>query len=136
MNVIVCVDDNSGMLFNGRRQSKDIKVLQDIEKLTKHIWMSPFSETLFRETSIQMKVDEMFLEKAEKNDFCFVENKEILPYVEKIEQIIIYKWNRKYPSDFYFQVPLNEWSLIEQCQFSGNSHENITREIYVRSNER
>ena len=31
MNIIVCLDDNQGMLFNKRRQSKDRQVLEDID---------------------------------------------------------------------------------------------------------
>ena len=132
MKLIVCLDDNNGMLFGGRRQSRDIKVLQDIETLTERICMSPFSKPLFEETAMQTYVDEKFLEHAGMGDFCFVENKNVLPYIEKIEQLIIYKWNRKYPSDVQFQVPLSEWILIEKYEFSGNSHERISREIYVR----
>ena len=30
MKIIVCVDDNFGMLFNNRRQSKDQMLLEDM----------------------------------------------------------------------------------------------------------
>ena len=46
MNIIVCLDDNLGMLFNKRRQSKDRRVLEDIEKFTNEVLISPFSENL------------------------------------------------------------------------------------------
>ena len=39
MKVIVCIDDNGGMLFNKRRQSRDRKVLEDISLMTDKIWM-------------------------------------------------------------------------------------------------
>lgn len=35
MNVIVCVDDNNGMLFNKRRQSRDKAVIDKIINITK-----------------------------------------------------------------------------------------------------
>lgn len=132
MNVIVCLDDNQGMLFNKRRQSRDRKVLEDIAEMTKLLWISPFSEKLFLESSCEVRMDELFLEKAEKGEFSFVENEEILPYIDKVEQIIVYKWNRKYPADFKFDVPLESWKLLEQKEFAGFSHEKITREVYVR----
>ena len=30
MKVIVCVDDNNGMMFNNRRQSRDEKVIEKV----------------------------------------------------------------------------------------------------------
>ena len=32
MNIIVCVDDNNGMMFNKRRVSQDVEVREDIYK--------------------------------------------------------------------------------------------------------
>lgn len=129
MKVIVCVDDNLGMLFNKRRQSQDVKVTEDILKMAKKLWIHPFSDKLFSEYGGQIVVDEDFLEKAEQGELCFVENQQITPYVDKIEQIILYKWNRKYPSDFKLDLDLKEWKLTELTEFEGNSHEKITREI-------
>ena len=51
MNIIVCIDDNQGMLFNKRRQSRDVKVLEDIATLTDTLWISSFSEKLFENVS-------------------------------------------------------------------------------------
>ena len=130
MNVIICIDDNQGMLFNKRRQSRDAKVLEDIVSLTNEVWISPFSEKLFEGMNLKIMVDPMFLFQAGTGEFCFVENQKLLPYKDDIEQLIIYKWNRSYPSDFKLDLDLNEWKLIEAVDFAGNSHEKITREIY------
>lgn len=136
MKVIICIDDNQGMLFNKRRQSRDTKVIEDIAVLTSELWISPFSEKLFDgmpfEKKLQTNVDEMFLCKAEACEYCFVETKMLLPHIDRINQLIVYKWNRKYPSDFKLDLNLNEWKLIETIDFVGNSHEKITREIYVK----
>lgn len=134
MNVIICIDDNQGMLFHNRRQSKDIKVIEDIAGLTKELWISPFSEKLFEGTSsfgIDAKINPMFLQKAGTGEFCFVENEKLQPHANNIEQLVVYKWNRKYPSDFKLDLDLNEWKLMETIDFVGNSHEKITRESYV-----
>ena len=51
MNVIICLDDNNGMLFNNRRQSRDKALLSDVfdnlrgEKL----FITLFSEKLMAE---------------------------------------------------------------------------------------
>ena len=132
MKVIICIDDNKGMLFNKRRQSRDDKVLENIVGLTNEVWIDSFSEKLFEGMNIKVNVDSMFLIKACTGEFCFVENQKLLPYVDDIEQLIIYKWNRSYPSDFKLDLDLNEWKLVEAVDFAGNSHETITREIYSR----
>lgn len=136
MNVIICLDDNHGMLFNKRRQSRDVKVLEDIATLTKEIWISLFSEKLFEDVSetvqFQVNIDDSFLSHASEGEFCFVENEKLLPHIDKIEQLIVYKWNRKYPTDFKLDLNLEDWKLIESIDFIGNSHKKITREIYVK----
>ena len=42
MKLIICVDDNNGMMFNRRRQSKDREVRHDILAYTmpERIWMN------------------------------------------------------------------------------------------------
>ena len=75
-----------------------------------------------------------FLDKARPGDFCFIENVAPSAYEDKIEKIILYRWNRNYPGDLYFDIPLEEhgWKLIETDDFAGRSHEKITKEVYER----
>ena len=72
------------------------------------------------------------LEKAEEEDFCFVEGENLAGYEGKITEIVLYKWNRDYPADVFFEVDLSKWRLEERKDFSGYSHEKITKEIYNR----
>lgn len=130
MKVIVCVDGNFGMLFNKRRQSRDKVLLEDVFKTTEKVWIHSFSEKLFVDYGDRIIVDDAFLEKAGEKDVCFVENQRLAAYCEKINQLIVYKWNRKYPADFYLDLNLGEWNLEETVEFAGKSHEKITREIY------
>ena len=130
MKVIVCMDDNFGMLFNQRRQSRDKVLLEDVFKATEKVWIHSFSEKLFVDYADRIIVDDAFLEKAGEKDVCFVENQRLTAYREKINQLIVYKWNRKYPADFYLDLNLGEWNLEETVEFAGKSHEKITREIY------
>lgn len=133
MKVIICLDDNGGMLFNNRRQSCDKEVLKDIfnnlegEKL----YISPFSQKLFAEYGENIVVDEDFLTKASESDVCFVEN-EPLKNASGINEITVYKWNRVYPSDFKCDVDFSNYTLTERVDFKGFSHEKITKEIYNR----
>ena len=54
-----------------------------------------------------------------------MENLSLEKYKERIKEIILFKWNRIYPADMYFDIPLveNEWKLTYVDEFEGNSHE-------------
>lgn len=131
MQIIVCVDDNMGMLFNKRRQSRDKMVVEDILKNAEKVWLHPFSQELFQEHTDKIIADEEFLSKAQGNEICFVENQVLQPYLQYIDKIVLYRWNRKYPSDFKMDIPLESLELVEQDEFPGNSHDKITKETYV-----
>lgn len=137
MNVIVCLDDNNGMMFNKRRQSQD-KILRDsIKELVKDktLFMNEYSYKLYKDIDDgNIIVSENYLDECENDCFCLVEDKPLSNYIEKINNIIIYKWNRTYPSDLYFDINVQneKWELIESEEFQGSSHEKITKEIYRR----
>ena len=67
-----------------------------------------------------------------KTNFCFVENIALQPSLHKIDAVYRFKWNRDYPSDFKFDLDLTQWHLTEITEFVGNSHKNITMEVYNR----
>lgn len=135
MRIIVCLDDNGGMLFGGRRQSKDRLLREDILKLTADcvLWMDEYSFRQFAEESQNIRVDESFLSAAGENDFCFVERVDISQYADRVSGVIIYRWNRIYPADVRFPTELfsYQWSLVSCEEFPGFSHETITREVYA-----
>lgn len=139
MNIIICLDDNNGMMFNKRRQSQDIILRADLKEFIKDkdLYMNNYSYKLYKDIDNgNIKVSENFLEQCTENDFCLVEDKLLNNYINKINNIIIYKWNRIYPSDLYFDINLtsNSWELLETKEFQGSSHEKITRIIYRRIN--
>lgn len=133
MNIIVCIDDEYGMLFNHRRQSRDRLLRERILMLTKgkKLWMNLYSAKQFEEECAEnMFVDEDFLHNAGNGDYCFVETEDITKYVSKIEKIVLYRWNRRYPSDFKFALDLYDWTMESTFEFAGSSHEKITEDIY------
>ena len=133
MNIAVCLDDKNGMLFCGRRQSKDQNLRQQLLQLAQPntLWMNGFSAKQF-ETEDAIRVAEDFLEQAPQGHWCFVENSDLLPYKDKIEHMAIYRWNRLYPSDVKFplEVFCDRWQRISTRTFPGHSHDEITEEIY------
>lgn len=137
MRVIVCVDDRLGMTFNGRRQSRDRLLIEDVigdlaEGQT--LYASEYSRKLFDHADSRLTLCEDFLEKAGSGDVCFVEDRALAPYVSKIQTLVIYRWNRHYPSDTVLDIdPAAEGFWLSQTrEFVGSSHEKITKEIYVR----
>lgn len=134
MNVIVCVDDNYGMMFNDRRQSRDREVIKDI--LDKHsdfnVYMSEYSKELFDEYGKDINVSNNFLFEAKDEDYCFVEDNSLKSFETEINKIIMYMWNRIYPSDIYFDIDLSNYRLVECREIKGYSHDKITKKVFIK----
>lgn len=134
MKIILTLDDDNRTMFNHRRQSRDIAVREKIAELVEgsRLWMNSYSGKLFRDTETEFDTAEDFLDRAKAGDFCFVENTEISRAAEKIEEFIIFRWNRKYPGDTGPDIlPWeNGFFCVESEEFPGNSHEKITMEIW------
>ena len=132
MKIIACIEDQNGILFNRRRLSSDAvltaRILDRIGDAA--LWVTPYSAKLFEGTSV--RVDPCFMEKAEDEDYCFIEDTDISSYMDKISQIWLYRWNRRYPSDCKFPELGVEWRLISTVEFEGKSHPVITEEVYAR----
>lgn len=135
MIVIVCVDNNLGMMFNNRRQSRDIEVVKKIIEFTKgsSLWMNKYSYELFEELDCnRINIDSGFLSETANGEYCFVENIDLEPYEKWVEKIIVFRWNTVYPSDHELDIDLGSWQLLESSEFVGKSHEKITMEVYVK----
>ncbi len=134
MRAVVCVDDKGGMMFGTRRQSRDRVLIADVIEMTngEKLYIAPYSKLLFEETDACVTVDEDMLDIAGKNDCCFVENKALLPYIDKLDELVIYRWNRHYPATLYLDIDPAEhgYKLVSTYEFAGSSHEKITKEIY------
>ena len=90
MTLIVCVDDNMGMLFNHRRQSKDVVVRERILKQAegKHLWMNHYSAKQFDPEAL-INADESFMNEAAPEDVCFAEDCSVAHYEQWIDRIIL-----------------------------------------------
>ena len=128
--VAVCVDDGQGLMLFGKRQSRD-RVL--ISEFVKKIYIAPFSKLLFEQYPDVSVADDPF-SVAEEGSAIFVENLRIDERLDSVSTLIIYRWNRKYPSDVKFNVdPIKcGFKLKSSVDFKGSSHEKITKEIYER----
>ena len=134
MKIFITLDDKNGMAFNKRRQSRDAVLNRKIAELIGEnpLFMSAYTEKLFDEIKIEKSVSENFLELASKDDFCFVEDKDVP--IEKCEKLFIFRWNRVYPADRFFNHDLtsNGFILESSEEFVGSSHEKITLDIFTK----
>ena len=133
MRVIVCVDDNGGMVFNKRRQSRDRVLCERVLEMAEgcKVYMNAYSAKLFPEDD-RIVVSENYLEGAGEQDFCFVEKEPLAPYSDRITECVVFKWNRVYPADWHLDIDLDQMTKVQEDEFAGFSHEKITMEVYRR----
>ena len=131
MHVIVCVDNQMGMQFHHRRQSRDSALMDRLLKMTqgRQLLISPISQKLFSDFP-NLIVSEDFLSQAGPEDFCFVEDRALENFEDQIQSLILCKWNRDYPADLFLSLDLTAFHLTETTEFPGTSHEKITIEVY------
>lgn len=132
MHITLCVDDRNGMLFNGRRLSADQVLCRRIfDQHCGRLWVNDYSAKLFEDMDILC--DDLLLDKAEREDTCFVEDLAFIDYLPKVLSITIYRWNRHYPSDVKLPTKLlDDWKMIHKEEFTGSVHPTITEEKYVK----
>lgn len=124
------------MSFLKKRQSRDKNLIERLLSHTeyKKIYISEYSLPLFSEYSdARVNVTGDF-PRDEQDSVCFLELEGILEYDRDINILIIYKWNRRYPSDKKFPYAPEDrgYTLISRYDFTGNSHDIITEEVWKR----
>ncbi len=130
MKLIVCLDQNNGMLFNHRRQSRDRQVYRNILETVGDgkLWMNAYSARQFADADIC--IHEAFWHHAGSDDFCFAETGEFSDCLAAADRLIVYRWDRVYPADVFFPWD-STWQCISTEIFPGHSHAEITKEVYA-----
>lgn len=127
MTLILWSGKNGEMMFNHRRCSRDRAVIEDI--LSMHaptdICVSAYSASLFDGACVICDLANA------KEKVLFLEDLPLLPALEQAQKIIVYRFDRTYPADVRLEIP-QSFSLTESLDFSGFSHDKITREVYVK----
>ncbi len=135
IKLAICLDDKQGMLFFGKRQSRDRVLIEDFIRTASgaEVLINSFSKLLFSDYE-NVRICEDPLGEACEDNFCFIENLKLAPYVEDIDTLIVYRWNRSYPTDMKLDININDcgFRLYSSKDFKGSSHDKITKEIYKR----
>lgn len=133
MTVIVCVDNEGGMMFNNRRQSRDREVIKDImNNLNGKLWIRDYSEELFVDYLDRVIIDNDLLDDIDGEQYCFIEDITLEGYIDRIDSVIMYNWNKRYPKDMWFEVDMSNFEHTASVDIEGYSHEEITKDIYIR----
>ena len=136
MILALCVDDKKGMAFNGRRQSMDRLLRADLlaEAGEGPLWVIPYTAKQFDPAPTGLRVSEDFLLQAGPGEVCFAEFPTLAQVLDRVEGILLYRWNRTYPADQYldFDPAAAGFRLVSAGDFSGSSHTTLTKEVYTR----
>ena len=131
MKLIICIDNKNGMMFFGKRQSQDSVLREWIMNHTagSKLWMSNYSAKQFKELTGYI-ADDDYVAKATVGDYCFIEDKGYS--LEKVSEIILCNWNRRYQADKVFDIDLKSNGLkkVAREDIKGSSHEQISIETY------
>ncbi|MBQ4240387.1 MAG: hypothetical protein II672_04710 [Oscillospiraceae bacterium] len=150
MKIVICIDEDLGYSFNKRRQSRDKKMREHMLGVLRGEGAGLFVNA-YSAKSLQsdgLPTDEVtavdgagvgedeFLETADKeNGWAFVENTDITGYLDRIDEMIVYHWNRLYLSDLKLPASfLKGFRTVVKEQFSGTSHDSMhyTRMVRIR----
>lgn len=133
ITVALCLDDGLGMMFGGRRQSRDRELIGELLDWVgnRRLWIHPYSVPLF-EGRCAYSVSEHPLSDCRPGEICFLETESPLPYLHRVGRLVLYRWNYLYPSDLRFDTAPSElgYHLVSTEEFQGSSHEKITKEVY------
>ena len=152
MILVVCVDDQWGMSFNGRRQSRDKAQRRHLIEMAEGapIWMNEYTGRLFRadgylpddtpdadyrerQVPADIRVADDYLRQAGRREYAFAEMEDVSDLMDRVEGVIVYKWGRQYASDRLFpRKVLKKFKLAGSETFKGTSHENISCVRYRR----
>ena len=135
IKLAITLDDNGGMMFNKRRQSRDKRLIADLcAKTTGYIYISPYSELLFEEYRDRIQIVGNPLSECPDGAVAFTEGLLLGSYVNDIDELFVYKWNTLYPSDIKIDIDIkgSGFKMIAKYEFTGNSHDKITKEVYKK----
>lgn len=126
---IVCIDDNGGMMFNHRRQSRDKKLIEWLtQNVSQDIACKQYSEELFGDN---VTIVDDLQDVSNTDAYVFVEDDSLEG--ARFDEIVVCHWNRKYPSDLKLKANFDGMRVNNSWDIEGNSHDKITIEQWIRT---
>ena len=122
MKLVVCLDENNGIKFFGKRQSQDELQRKNLFELIGNLklFLTEYSYDLYKDIEFNFEIIDKNTEII-KNSVFLYEGDFLEKFLPSVDEIIVYFWN--------------SWKEIETFEFKGKSHEKITRKIFVKENK-
>lgn len=130
--LLLTCDQRGGLAFNRRRQRRSKVVIADMLELADQpIYIRECSEKLFSpgeyvlfDNILDVPAGQFVFEELGNDSEC---------YKDKYCEIVLYRWQRNYPSDVYLPDGLlNSYTLEDSREIQIGSEEFVTVEIYKR----
>ena len=135
IRVAVTLDNDGGVAFNKRRQSRDRNLISDLcLKNDGYIYVNPYSAPLFADFEDRIRVVASPINDCPDGELAFIECENLGEHVESISELTVYLWNRDYPSDKKLGIDVTAagFKMSAKYEFVGSSHEKITKGIYKK----
>lgn len=128
ITVAICLDDEGGMTFFGKRQSRDRILIGELcDSTDGKIYVNNFSSFLFGDRTEKVCISDDPLAECPDGGTVFVENLALAPHLDKIDKILLYKWNTRYPYDRKIDISFSQFKTVSKKEFAGSSHDKITK---------
>lgn len=131
MITIVCIDDNKGMMFNKRRQSRDRILNEWILNFAgeRSLYMFEYSKEIINADGINYVDNASVI--TEENAVFFNECEDP-GSMNNVDELVVCRWNRAYPSDVKFTLKEEDFEIELITEIKGSSHDCITIESWKR----
>ena len=151
MTIIACIDLRFGLSMNGRRQTRDGVVIHDIiaetenpevgltvtESTARYImsYLNPVT------TNVPLNIVTEIKPNQPEDSTVFIETapiKLVHKLISHADRIVLYIWDKTYVhTDYFPDMQKNAaWSLSHVQYFKGDSHEELTKQVYERNFEK
>lgn len=124
------LENKNGRSFFGKRLSSDREILKKLVSIsTEDIYTDEYS---YSHIPAELKSYFHILSKTEDLNEKQVFWTEIGDIPETADKLIIFRWNRDYGADKFYNPIDKGWILVSSEDFPGYSHEKITMETYKK----
>ena len=135
---IFTLDDRNATRLMNKRQSRDVTVANKIMLLAgaEPIYIKKKSESFFLNTDfLPTFIYFESLNEIPDNAYVFFEEPLSKDELRSAGKIVVFRWNRIYPSTNADRIDLNGFTKVKYDDFEGSSHDNITTEVYFNEKD-
>lgn len=127
--VAICIDKRNGRMFYGKRTSTDEEVRHRLLSMPDKLYVDEYTAKQFTDNDNKEKL--VITEHPESIDdgMAFLEKQDI---PGDADRIIIFRWDKRYPADKFFDFRFDGWRKIKKDEFPGHAHEKVEMEIWEK----